>query len=127
MSYCRWSSDDFQCDLYCYADVSGGYTTHVAGNKSVGEIPKTDWVGFMNKTISAEEFAEQHSKQYEWLDKCERKPLGLPCDGESFNDATAELWLKRLMELRAMGYRFPDHVIDDAKAEMEEEAKSGKA
>ena len=25
MAYCRFSSDDFQCDLYVYADVSGGF------------------------------------------------------------------------------------------------------
>ncbi len=31
MSYCRWSSDNTNCDLYCYEDCSGGFTTHVAG------------------------------------------------------------------------------------------------
>lgn len=27
MSYARWSAD---CDVYCYEDVSGGYTTMVS-------------------------------------------------------------------------------------------------
>ena len=27
MSYCRFSTDDFACDVYAYADVSGGFTT----------------------------------------------------------------------------------------------------
>ena len=40
MSYCRWSSDNWKCDLYCYEDVSGGITTHVAGNRIVGDIPE---------------------------------------------------------------------------------------
>lgn len=26
MSYCRWSTDDFKCDLYIYEDVAGGWT-----------------------------------------------------------------------------------------------------
>lgn len=26
MSYCRWTHD---CDLYCYEDVTGGWTIHV--------------------------------------------------------------------------------------------------
>jgi DNA repair photolyase len=29
MSYCRWSSDYFNCDLYCY-ESNSGYETHVA-------------------------------------------------------------------------------------------------
>lgn len=33
MSYCRWS--DHGCDVYCYADIRGGYTTHVASNHVV--------------------------------------------------------------------------------------------
>src|SRR5687767_6611694 len=39
MSYCRWSTDDFQCDLYCYEDVSGGFTTHVAGRRKIWDAP----------------------------------------------------------------------------------------
>ena len=41
MSYCRFSSDDYQCDVYCYASVSGYYVTHVASNRPVldGTLP----------------------------------------------------------------------------------------
>ena len=28
MSYCRWSSDCHQSDVYVYEDVKGGFTTH---------------------------------------------------------------------------------------------------
>ena len=35
MSYCRFSSDDWQCDVYVYADVAGGWTTHVAAVRFV--------------------------------------------------------------------------------------------
>lgn len=35
MSYCRWSSDNFKCDVYVYADVSGGWTTHVKRDSSL--------------------------------------------------------------------------------------------
>ena len=38
MSYCRWSSDGGQCDVHCYADVSGGFTTHVAANKATNPL-----------------------------------------------------------------------------------------
>lgn len=39
MSYCRWSSDFGECDVYVYEDVSGGWTTHVAGRKLKKKVP----------------------------------------------------------------------------------------
>ena len=38
MSYCRFSSDGFQCDVYCYGSM-GGYTIHVAGRRQVFPEP----------------------------------------------------------------------------------------
>jgi hypothetical protein len=35
MAFCRWSND---CDVYCYEDSSGGFTTHVSGRKDDGKI-----------------------------------------------------------------------------------------
>lgn len=118
MSYCRWSSDDFACDLYCYGS-SQGYETHVATNRAVGEIPK---VGpFPDGDAPKEEwnaFAARHQAQLDWLGTCERVSIGGPHDGESFCDATAEEWLATLTMLRAAGYHFPDYVLDDARAEI---------
>lgn len=39
MSYCRWSSDFFECDVYVYANVSGMWTTHVAGRRFKHKVP----------------------------------------------------------------------------------------
>jgi hypothetical protein len=39
MSYCRWSSDFFECDVYVYANVSGAWTTHVAGRRFKHIVP----------------------------------------------------------------------------------------
>lgn len=83
MSYCRWSSDDFECDLYCYADVRGGYTTHVAGRDKKG------------------------------------KDIGLPHDNATFNDDTLEEFRERLLALRAIGYSFPNYVIDVVDEEID--------
>lgn len=127
MSYCRWSSDNWRCMLYCYADASGGFTTHVAGNKAVGEVPATDWAGFIAKRITPEEFAKQHDAQMKWLEKCERKPIGLPHDGESFNDPDLRSFLARLLHLREVGYVFPDYVLNEVREEIDEEDKKGEA
>ncbi len=119
MSYCRWSTDDFGCDLYCYEDVHGGWTTCVAGNRPVGDIPKV--------TASFDEPAElarQMNVQHKWLETCERAPIGLPHDGEIFNDPTLEQFKARLLSLRALGYRFPDAVLDEVEIEIAEEARA---
>jgi hypothetical protein len=81
MSYCRWSSDNWKCDLYCYADCYGGYTTHVAGNRIVGEVPEAPLKLIMDGKMK--EFAKAHKKQMAFLDKCKRVKIGLPYDGPS--------------------------------------------
>ena len=112
MSYCRWSSDNWRCDLYCYEDVSGGWTTHVAGRKRVGEIPDDRFADFIAKTISVEEYSALHVAQLEAVGKCELVDIGLPHDGETFNDPTLEDFRERVIYLRGLGYSCPDYVIE---------------
>jgi hypothetical protein len=122
VSYCRWSSDNWRCDLYCYEDVSGGFTTHVAGNRIVGEIPKVDFQAWRERRITDEQYTEQHRAQMAFLDSCKREPIGLPADGCSYNDPDLETFLIRVEGLRAMGYNVPDYVIEAIKEEMQEQS-----
>ena|SRR3990167_6315750 len=124
MSYCRWSSDNFRCDLYCYADCAGGWTTHVAGNRPVGEVPKVPCLG----SVSDSDWLSANNEQTEFLAICEHKQIGLPHDGATFNDATIQEFLERLLALRAAGYQFPDYVLADVREEMVEDhaARGGK-
>lgn len=115
MSYCRWSSDNFGCDLYCYEDVAGGWTTHVAGRRHVGEIPSVDW------TASPEQIAAAHKAQTDALAASPLEPIGLPHDGATFRDGTLEDFLATLLMLREAGYRFGDYVLDSVREEMAEE------
>ena len=118
MSYCRFSSDDFACDLYCYEDVSGGWTTHVAGNRIVGDVPSIKgW-----HQMPPDEMAAAWEAQHKFLDACERQPIGLPHDGEMFNDPTLEDFRERLIYLRGVGYRFPDYVLEAVDEEIAEAA-----
>lgn len=119
MSYCRFSSDDYQCDLYCYADVAGGYTTHIASNRVVYPDPLPDKVPF--DSVDPEPWLERHRKIMEILETVKREPITFPHAGESFNDATLDAFLERLIELKKLGYRFPDSVIEAVKEELEEE------
>jgi hypothetical protein len=116
MSYCRWSSEDFKCDVYAYEHCYGGYTTHVAGNRTVGEIPKVDW------NADTDILVAQHRAQMAFLETCERKDITLPHAGETFNDATLEEFRARLIGLKALGYHIPEYVFEQIDAEIAEAA-----
>lgn len=111
MSYCRWSTDNFTCDLYCYEDCSGGWTTHVAARRRTPEYTELpDWT-----KVDAAELDEWGAKSF--------VDIGLPHDGESFNDPTLEDFLARVTSLRDMGYVVPDRVIENIKQEIEDEKR----
>ena len=117
MSYCRWSSNNWDCDLYCYGSAQG-YTTHVANNRINGDIPKEDWqLLYDGKT---DEFMVQHNAQMKFLETCTRSPIGLPLDGKTFNDPDLESFLARVLALKAMGYHVPDHVAEAIREEITE-------
>ena len=118
MSYCRWSSDNWKCDLYCYEDVSGGITTHVAGNRIVGDVPEAPLKLLLDGTYK--EYYRAYKKQSAFLDTAKHKKIGLPYDGESFNDPDYESFLDRLLHLRETGYNFPGYVIEEVKREIKE-------
>lgn len=115
MSYCRWSSDDFDCDVYVYEDTAGGWTTHVAGMRvSIDRsgLPPEDadvvgsWIGRYQAVMDLVQFAG-------------RQPIGLPHDGETFSDPTPGACADRLEELRALGYHVPQWAIDELRKEHE--------
>lgn len=141
MSYCRFSADGHRCDVYVYEDLSGGWTTHVAQRRTrFGVLPDlfsspllaqlTAWSGMrisMSKTgtvtypsvwrrIVHEAALRLAILSYQVSRMVWRltplRPIGLPFDGEMFNDPTPGDCAARLADLRHLGYRVPQHVID---------------
>ncbi len=114
MSYCRWSSDDFQCEVYVYESCYGGFVTHVAGIRYVFSEP-------LPAPISIHEdlngWSERRHRISDMVERAERRPIGLPHDGKSFNDETAALCADRLESLRSMGYNVPQRAIDALREE----------
>jgi hypothetical protein len=113
MSYCRWSSDDFQCDVYVYEDCDSGFTTHVAGYKRIFKEPIPPDVPLEKSN----QWLERYGKVMKIVDEAELVAIGLPCDSESYNDDTASECADRLESLRAMGYRVPQYAIDALRSE----------
>ena len=123
MSYCRWSSMNWTCDLYCYADISAGWTTHVAHRRRIDPVPEVRQEDFIARKISIAEYTQLHRRQMIALEQTPFEPLRLPHAGETFKDSTLAEFKGRLLELRQLGYRFPDDVIDQIDAELADEAK----
>lgn len=122
MSYCRWSSDGHNCDVYVYEDVSGGFTCHVAARRIVNlhEAPHVpnfgDYESFKNGKTSDEDLKDFMQKYHEWMQwldhKAVREPIGLEFDGKSFNVETATGMGNELSLLKMQGYNVPQYAID---------------
>ena len=119
MSFCRWSSDNFRSDLYCYEDVNGGFTTMVAGNKIITPIiPEPPYELLTGWKIWAWRFLNTFHR---WsLDLAIHRKIGLPHDGKHFNDATLEEFRERIVWLRSLGYKCPDYVLERIDEELKE-------
>lgn len=128
MSYCRWSSDSYMCDLYCYEDVSGGFTTHVAGNRRSRRPETPDPMGDVGLALLKDKDHSAWEKLYDdffaELDEIDLENLGLPYDGRSFNDDTLEEFLERVRLLARVGYNVPEYVEAIILEEIEEQNKN---
>lgn len=113
MSYCRWSSDDFQCDIYCYAHCDGGYRIHVATNRPVFKEPLPP----MDECADTQAVVERHVQVMKLMENIEREKIGLPHDGETYHVATAKECADKLEALRSDGYNVPQYAIDDLREE----------
>ena len=123
MSYCRWSTDNFKCDIYAYESVYDCYTIHVAANKIVGELPKCDIQLLIGENKDVDKYMEQQEAHSAAMENCTRMPIGLPFDGQSFDCTTLQEFYDKMIELREVGYKFPDYVLESIIEEMNSEQK----
>jgi hypothetical protein len=93
--------------VYAYEDVNGGFTTYIASNRIVGDVPEVPPVG----SVSSQQWSQAYDKQMKYLDTAAHEPIGLPFDGEAFNDPDLESFEQRLRNLSEAGYHVPEHVF----------------
>lgn len=113
MSYCRWSSDNFKCDVYAYGS-DAGFQIHVAGLRVLGEIPPLGNI----LELSTEEFLDTYKLHHAFLETAERKPIGLEYDGQSFTCGTLVEFFEKMQELRRLGYKIPEYVFESIREEL---------
>lgn len=118
MSYCRFSCNDFQSDVYAYASRYGGFDVHVAENRVVYDQPLpppiTDPTDYKASFL-------RHEQVGKLVDSARRESIGLSRDGEHLNVETLEDLRDLLLDLRHEGYRVPDHALEAIAEEMAEE------
>lgn len=119
MSYCRWSTDDFRCDIYCHESCGGGWDIHVAAVRHrLKNLPPL--IPFTPENLTA--WFERHKKVMAMVHRAKRFTIGLPYDGRSYNEPTARDTANRLIELKRVGYNVPQGAIDALLEEAKEES-----
>ena len=81
MSYCRFSSDNYACDVYVYESCYGGFDVHVASSRYVGDIPKLPEYS----PETAKEYFHAMNEQTQIVCNLEMEHIGGKYDGEKFN------------------------------------------
>jgi hypothetical protein len=103
MAYCRWSSDNFKSDIYCYANTGGSYTIHVAHCRYV--LPNYTMFG-RSKINGA----------------TPQEPIGLAFDGRTLDCKNIKETIETLEELKSMGYYVPQAAFIRLRAEQRQGA-----
>jgi hypothetical protein len=140
MSYCRWSSMNWGCDVYVYENVSGYWTTHVAGRRRIfPPIPDIGWRRMPSFGAVWDKEARAATYPSKWHRRCAHafywlanlwhrlhmfnlgliplRTIGLPHDGETFNDAGPAECADTLESLSRAGYVVPQNVIKALREE----------
>lgn len=112
MSYCRFSSDGFQCDVYVY-ESDAGWITHVAANRPISDEPPP------TRATHPDAIARM-TAEMDWLKTATRIAIGLWHDRATYVDHSPAACAKRLEDLRSAGYNVPQYAIDNLYAEAKE-------
>lgn len=119
MSYCRFSTDQFRCDVYVYEHCGGWHQIHVAGNKHVSDKPRPAPVSL---DAPFAEYMAADDALTAWMDQATRVAIDLPHAGESFECAGPLECAEKLEELKALGYVVPQFAIDALREEAAEQS-----
>lgn len=118
MAYCRWSCMDYQCDIYLYLschdreDEIDLLSLNIARNKRVFDIELPAL-----PDVNHKDFLKIYNKRHDILDRNSKLiKIDLPYAGLKYMFSPKDC-IAKLQELKKIGYKFPDYVIDDLKEE----------
>ena len=120
MSYCRFSSDFWDSDIYAYESCNGGVDVHVAGSRYEFDpkFPYPHHVWFPGKTV--EQIKRDVVEQETAMAHARTMPIDLPSAGMSRTGLTYRAAYEWLLELRAEGFHVPQHALDRLEEDVKE-------
>ena len=123
MSYCRWSSMNWRCDLYIYENVAGCWTIHVASQRVSGKLPPEPLLSLPEPGAPEEDMKKwmrRYRKHRNALEVAPMVEIALPHAGETFNLPSPGECADKVEELIALGYLCPDYVVPELREEQAE-------
>lgn len=112
MSYCRWSTNNSKCDLYCY-EGSDGFHTHIASYRIRTWVRVLYFLTDHRVDLGLDHKTRFHRTWVRYLidtlpDHWHRYRIRLKYAGQSFLDDTEEEMFNRVCELQVIGYHAPN-------------------
>lgn len=127
MSYCRWSCLNGYSDVYVYADVNGGWTTHVAGMHPPPGAPERHGTELFTTALGTQArvwwafraniYQREQRARDAWNKANPPQPIDHPEAGKSFNHNTPLECAENLRRLQRDGFTVPEWAIDSLIAE----------
>ena len=118
MSHCRFSDDNFRCDLYAYEDARG-HTLHVAASRLMAELPP-DPLSRENMKLTQQDWSEISQVWRQALNDAPSSSIDLPGAGEAHHFATLRELRDKIAELTALGFHAPHWLIPQMDEELRE-------
>lgn len=124
MSYCRWSTDDYQCDVYVWHDITDTWRTEVAGRRRIwkvplpppvhGEIGSDEWLTSFTDRHTALMRLLNDESNFDW------QTIAEPDGGRSYTHDSPGECADNLQRLHEAGLNVPQDAIDTLREEHQE-------
>ena len=116
MSYCRFSCDYHDSEVYVY-DCGSGIVIHIAGVKLKHKYP-----GRRRETQGLNDWLECYRLARDWLSRdAEWVDIDHPEAGEIYRELPIENAIKKLKQLKDDGFHIPDHAIEGLEWDLKNE------
>lgn len=116
VSYCRWSSDKGNSDVYVYEHFNGQFVIMVREQKFPEDFPKAP-TGLEKES---EDYAKAVRDYGKLLTEVEMVKLDLPLAGQEIRLDTLEEVYQKLAWMKGEGYRVPQFALDNILKEIGE-------
>ena len=126
MAYCRFSSNDHQCDFYAY-ESDNGFVLHLAANRSIWDPPNNAYNVEVVMNTPWEQWGDMAQEYHKSLMNAPREKIEHENAGETFTYNTLHELKDGISSFIEQGFIAPDWLIPLIDEEINEKANSNRA